>query len=67
MSASGAKTATLVYDPLGRLFQVSGGPAGVTQFLYDDDALIGEYNSAGAMVHRYVHGPAKGADDPLVW
>jgi RHS repeat-associated protein len=67
VSASGAKTASLIYDPLGRLFQTSGGAAGVTQFLYDDDALIGEYNSGGTMVHRYVHGPAKGVDDPLVW
>jgi RHS repeat-associated protein len=67
VSASGAKTASLVYDPLGRLFETSGGAAGITRFLYDDDALIGEYNSAGMMVHRYVHGPAKGTDDPLVW
>ena len=28
VSASGAKTAALVYDPLGRLFQTSGGAAG---------------------------------------
>jgi RHS repeat-associated protein len=63
----GAKTADLVYDPLGRLFQTSGGAAGVTQFLHDDDALIGEYNSAGNMLRRYVHGPAKGIDDPLLW
>ncbi len=49
VSASGAQNASLVYDPLGRLFQTSGGAAGITQFLYDDDALIGEYNSAGAM------------------
>jgi RHS repeat-associated protein len=67
VSASGAKTASLVYDPLGRLFETSGGAAGITRFLYDDDALIGEYNSGGTMLHRYVHGPAKGVDDPLVW
>jgi RHS repeat-associated protein len=67
VSASGAKNASLVYDPLGRLFETSGGSAGITRFLYDDDALIGEYNSGGYMVHRYVHGPAKGVDDPLVW
>jgi RHS repeat-associated protein len=67
VSASGAKTAALVYDPLGRLFQTSGGTAGVTRFLYDDDALIGEYDSAGTMLHRYVHGSGKGVDDPLIW
>jgi RHS repeat-associated protein len=67
VSASGAKNAALVYDPLGRLFQTSGGAAGVTQFLYDDDALIAEYDSAGSMIHRYVHGTGKGVDDPLIW
>ena len=67
VSASGSKNASLVYDPLGRLFQVSGGAGGVTQFLYDDDALIGEYDGAGAMVHRYIHGSDKGSDDPLIW
>jgi RHS repeat-associated protein len=67
VSASGAKNAALVYDPLGRLFQTSGGAAGITQFVYDDDALIAEYNSAGAMAHRYLHGTGKGADDPLIW
>jgi RHS repeat-associated protein len=67
VSASGAKNAALVYDPLGRLFQTSGGAAGITQFLYDDDALIAEYDSAGSMIHRYIHGTGKGVDDPLIW
>jgi len=67
VSASGAKNAALVYDPLGRLFQTSGGAAGIAQFLYDDDALIAEYNSAGTMLRRYVHGAGKGVDDPLLW
>lgn len=51
----------LSYDPLGRLFQVSstGGPT--TQFLYDGDALVGEYVS-GTMTQRYVHNV--GADVP---
>jgi hypothetical protein len=37
--ASGAKTATLTYDPMGRLYQVSN-TAGTTRFLYDGDRLI---------------------------
>jgi RHS repeat-associated protein len=63
VAASGAKTASLVYDPLGRLFRVSGPNTGMTQFLYDGDALVGEYNGAGTLLKRYVHGP--GTDEPV--
>jgi RHS repeat-associated protein len=66
VSASGARTAALAYDPLGRLFQVSGGSAGVQQFLYDGDALIAEYNTAGTVMRRHAHGADPGADDPLI-
>ena len=66
ISASGAKNAQLKYDPLGRLYETNNGSGGgVTRFLYDGDALVAEYNSAGTMVHRYVHG--NGVDQPLVW
>lgn len=64
ISASGAKTATLKYDPLGRLFEVAA-PTGTTRFLYDGDALVAEYNTAGTMLARYVHG--NGVDQPLLW
>ena len=49
----------------GRLFQTSAPATGTTQFLYDGDALVAEYNGGGVMKNRYVHGD--GADDPLVW
>jgi RHS repeat-associated protein len=66
LSASGARIATLSYDPLGRLFQVAGAPgAPATQFLYDGDELVAEYDTGGALLRRYVHG--SGADDPLIW
>ncbi len=65
MSASGAKSATLLYDPLGRLFRISSPATGVTQFLYDGDELVAEYNGSGGMLRRYLHGD--GADDPLMW
>jgi RHS repeat-associated protein len=72
VTASGTVTATLSYDPLGRLFSTSGGAAGTTQFLYDGDNLVGEYNTtstssgqAGTLLRRYVHGP--GTDEPLFW
>lgn len=64
-TASGAKTANLAYDPSGRLYETSGGSAGTTQFLYDGDALVAEYNGSGTLLRRYVHGP--GVDEPIVW
>jgi RHS repeat-associated protein len=64
VSASGAKNATLRYDPLGRLYEtVVGG--NTTRFLYDGDELVSEYSSSGTLLRRYAHG--KNVDDPVVW
>jgi hypothetical protein len=63
-SASGVKTASLKFDPLGRLNETSGGTAGVTRLLYDGDALVGEYDAGGTLLRRYVHGP--GVDERRV-
>jgi RHS repeat-associated protein len=52
----------LTYDPMGRLFQISGS-TGTTQFVYDGDQLVAEYDGAGNVLRRHVHGD--GADDPL--
>ena len=72
VSRSGVSSATLYYDPLGRLFETSSGisgASGTTQFLHDGDALVGEYDgtagSGGGLLRRYIHGP--GADEPLIW
>jgi RHS repeat-associated protein len=65
VSASGAKSAGLSWDPLGRLFQSSGGAAGATQFLYDGDELVAEYDGGGTLLRRYAHGA--GVDDPVLW
>ena len=54
----------LTYDPLGRLFQVSSNSGTTTRFLYDGDALVAEYNGAGALQRRHVHWT--GADVPMV-
>jgi RHS repeat-associated protein len=59
-------TTTLTYDPMGRLWQVVKGAAD-TRFLYDGDALIGEYDGVGTLANRYVHGSSIAADDPLLW
>jgi RHS repeat-associated protein len=65
VTASGAKAAGLRYDPLGRLYETSGGAAGITRFLYDGDELVAEFNGAGALLRRYVHGTS--VDDPVIW
>jgi RHS repeat-associated protein len=65
ISASGAVTATLVYDPLGRLWQTTGPATGVTTFLHDGDQIAIEYNGAGTLLRRYMWGP--GVDAPAVW
>ncbi|MFV3129878.1 RHS repeat domain-containing protein [Niveispirillum sp. KHB5.9] len=56
-------SATLTYDPVGRLAQVS--KTVVRRFLYDGNRIIGEYNQSGTLVKRFVHGV--GTDNPLVW
>jgi RHS repeat-associated protein len=66
VTATGATTANLRYDPMGRLYETSAGTAATTtRFLYDGDELVAEYGNTGTMLRRYVHGA--GADDPLIW
>jgi RHS repeat-associated protein len=61
---TGPNGATLSYDPLGRLYQTSS--AGITtQFLYDGQNMIAEYDAASTLQRRYVHGA--GADAPILW
>ncbi len=55
--------ATLAYGPLGRLNALT--KSGTTNFLYDGANMIGEYDSNGSVLQRYVHGP--GIDNPIVW
>ena len=62
ISASGNKDATLKYDPLGRLYQVTVRGESTT-FHYSGDSLIGEYKN-GTLEKRYVFG--SGVDKPLV-
>lgn len=54
---------TLGYDPLTRLYQLSG--SATTRFLYDGTDLVAEYDGSGNLLRRYVHGPA--VDEALVW
>jgi RHS repeat-associated protein len=58
------------YDPLGRLAHIDS--ASDTGFAYDGLDMIAEYDGAGTMLARYVHGPGPSAgsgqaiDQPLV-
>lgn len=60
---AGSMAATLAWDAAGRLRQTTINTA-TTQLLYDDLRLIAEYDGAGALLRRYVHGPDM--DEPLV-
>jgi RHS repeat-associated protein len=64
VSATGSTTATLRYDPLGRLYETGGNVSGQTRFLYDGDELVAEFGG-GTLLRRYLHGSA--VDDPVVW
>lgn len=61
-------TATLAYDPVGRLYETAAG--GVTaRFLYDGAHIVAEYavevGGANTLARRYVPGP--GIDEPVAW
>ncbi len=56
------KNVTINYDPAGRLSTLVANGV-TTTFLYDGDALVAEYDNAGGMTKRYVHGG--GIDNPL--
>lgn len=64
INGMGATNTVLTYDPMGRL-DTTTTDSNVTRFLYDGDELVGEYDGAGTLLRRYVHGP--NTDEPVVW
>jgi RHS repeat-associated protein len=62
-STNCSATATLTYDPAGRLVQVTKGTS-TAQFAYDGLNMVGEYNSSGVLQSKYVFGP--GTDEPII-
>jgi RHS repeat-associated protein len=56
-------SATLGYDPFGRLEDIAAGGA-ATGFAYDGLNMLAEYDGSGALQRRYVFGP--GTDEPIV-
>ncbi|MEA3038616.1 MAG: hypothetical protein QOE79_1129 [Sphingomonadales bacterium] len=65
VSASGGHSASLAYDPLGRLWQVSSTSTGTTRFYYDGDHIAIEADGSSNLLRAFVHGD--GADQPLLW
>jgi RHS repeat-associated protein len=60
----GGRSTSLKYDVLGHLYEVAA-TTGSTRFFYDGDNLLGEYDTAGGLLARYVHGA--GVDEPVTW
>jgi RHS repeat-associated protein len=70
LSYAGQSQVTLRYDPMGRLYETSGGASGTTRFLVDGDAMVAEYSvvtTTVTLTQRYVHGADGKADDPIAW
>ena len=66
VTAVGTLNLDLVYDPLGRLWQTSSSMYGTSQFLYEGDKMIAEYDgSTGALRRQFAFGP--GEDEPVLW
>src|SRR4029079_14415575 len=59
----GGNAVTLAYDPLGRLYQVTGA-SGTRRFIYDGTDRVGDAETVGNWVANYVYGP--GEDEPIV-
>jgi len=53
---------TYAYDYAGKRVRKTAG-ATVTQFCYDGDQIIADYNDAGVLLAKYVYGP--GIDEPI--
>ena len=61
--------ATYTYDPVGRRIQKKIDPCDpedqpwIQTYVYDGDQVIAEYDNAGALQRKYIHGP--GMDRPV--
>ncbi|MHB8770119.1 MAG: C1 family peptidase [Syntrophales bacterium] len=58
----GTQLTTYTYDPLGRRIEKNVNGT-VTRYLYDGEDILLEYDQAGTVITRYIHGP--GIDEPL--
>jgi RHS repeat-associated protein len=51
------------YDPAGRRIEKKVDGATQVKYVYDGDHIIAEYNNAGTLLRKYVHGPC--VDEPI--
>jgi len=51
------------YDAAGRRIEKKVDGATQVKYVYDGDHIIAEYNSAGTLLRKYVHGPC--VDEPI--
>jgi len=63
-ATDGTVTTNLTYDAENRLYRLVKTSLPATRFLYDGQDLIAEYNDAGTLLRRYVHGFS--VDEPVV-
>jgi YD repeat-containing protein len=59
----GSSTWTYGYGPLNRRVSKMDGTT-TTQYLYDNDRAVAEYNSYGILLRKFVYGP--GLDEPII-
>jgi RHS repeat-associated protein len=62
VTTTGGQAITYAYDPLGRRIEKNVNGT-ITRYLYDGEDIILEYDQAGTVTARYIHGP--GIDEPL--
>ena len=61
-TGSNPQVITYAYDPLGRRIEKNVNGT-ITRYLYDREDILLEYDQAGTVTARYIHGP--GIDEPL--
>jgi YD repeat-containing protein len=57
------ETVSYTYDPAGRRIEKKVDGTTQVKYVYDGDHIIAEYNNAGTLLRKYVHGPC--VDEPI--
>ncbi len=51
------QTVSYTYDPAGRRIEKKVDGTTQVKYVYDGDHILAEYNNAGTLLRKYVHGP----------